>query len=85
MHLLAKRRPGFNSVIQLLAQRGATLDPMNNKGETPLVLALAPPAPLKGQSTTVQTVQWRAEYDAWVENKGRTATVDLLRKLGATR
>jgi len=33
----------------------------------------------------VQTVQWRAEYDAWVENKGRTATVDLLRKLGATR
>ena len=58
---------------------------MNNKGETPLVLALAPPAPLKGQSTTVQTVQWRAEYDAWVENKGRTATVDLLRKLGATR
>ena len=85
MHLLAKRRPGFDSVIQLLAQRGATLDPLNNKGQTPLVLALAPPAPLKGQSTTVQTVQWRAEYDAWVENKGRTATVDLLRKLGATR
>ena len=84
LHLLAKRRPGFNSVIQLLAQNGAKLDPMNSKGETPLVLALAPPAPLKGQSTTVQTVQWRAEYDAWVDNKGRTATVDLLRKLGAT-
>jgi len=85
LHLLAKRRPGFNSVIQLLAEHGAKLDPMNSKGETPLVLALAPPPPLKGQSTTVQTVQWRAEYDAWVENKGRTATVDLLRKLGATR
>jgi len=85
LHLLAKRRPGFNSVIQLLAQHGAKLEPVNSKGETPLVLALAPPAPLKGQSTTVQTVQWRAEYDAWVENKGRTATVDLLRKLGATR
>lgn len=85
LHLLAKRRPGFNSVIQLLAEHGATLDPMNSKGETPLALALAPPAPLKGQSTTVQTVQWRAEYDAWVANKGRTATVDLLRNLGAPR
>jgi hypothetical protein len=61
------------------------IEPANGKGETPLGLALAPPAPLKGQSTTVQTVQWRAEYDAWVENKGRTATVELLRTLGASR
>jgi ankyrin repeat protein len=85
LHVLAKRRPGFVSVIQLLAQHGAVIEPANGKGETPLGLALAPPAPLKGQSTTVQTVQWRAEYDAWVENKGRTATVELLRTLGASR
>jgi len=85
MSSLAKRRPGFNAVIQLLAQHRAMMEPVNRKGETQLALALAPPAPLKGQSTTVQTVQWRAEYDAWVQNKGRTATVDLPRKLGATR
>lgn len=85
LHLLARRRPAFDSVIQLLADRGVALEVTNNKGETPLALALAPPAPLRGQSTTVQTIQWRADYAAWVENKGRTSTTDLLRKLGATR
>jgi cytohesin len=85
LHVLARRRPAFDSVIQLLLEHGALIEPMNRKGETPLALALAPPAPLKGQSTTVQTVQWRADYDAWTRNKGRTATVDLLRKLGASR
>jgi ankyrin repeat protein len=85
LHVLAARRPGFDGVIRLLGERGARLEIANNKGETPLVLALAPPAPIKGQSTTVQTIRWRADYAAWVENKGRTSTVDLLRALGATR
>ena len=85
LHVLARRRPAFDSVVEFLAERGAALEPTNRKGETPLSLALAPPAPLKGQSTTVQTLQWRAEYDAWVKSNGRTATVDLLRKLGAGR
>jgi ankyrin repeat protein len=85
MHILARRRPGFPAVIQVLAEHSAMLEPVNAKGETPLALALAAPAPVKGQSTTVQTLQWRAEYDAWVQSKGRTPTVDLLRKLGAGR
>jgi ankyrin repeat protein len=85
LHVLAARRPGFDGVIRLVAERGAALEIANNKGETPLALALAPPAEIKGQSTTVQTIRWRADYAAWVENKGRTSTVDLLRALGATR
>jgi hypothetical protein len=85
LHVLARRRPGFDSVIRLLGERGAALEATNASGETPLALALSPPPPLKGQSTTVQTIQWRAEYDAWAANKGRTATVVLLRTLGAVR
>jgi ankyrin repeat protein len=85
LHVLAARRPGFDGVIRLIAERGAGLETANSKGETPLALALAPPAPIKGQSTTVQTIRWRADYAAWVENKGRTSTVDLLRALGASR
>jgi uncharacterized protein len=83
LHVVAARRPGFDTVVQFLADRGARLDVANHRGETPLALALAPPPPLRGQSTSVQTVKWRADTAAWVENKGRTSTVDLLRQLGA--
>jgi len=83
LHVAAAKRPGFDTVIQFLADHGARLDVANQKGATPLALALAPPAPIRGQSTTVQTIKWRADYAAWEENKGRTSTVDLLRKLGA--
>jgi ankyrin repeat protein len=83
LHLLAARKPAFDSVIQLLADRGAAVDTPNSEGKTPLALALAPPPPIRGQSTTVQTVKWRADYAAWVKNEGRTSTVDLLRELGA--
>jgi ankyrin repeat protein len=85
LHMLAKRRPAFDSVIELLVHHGAALEPTNDQGETPLALALAPPAVIKGQSTTVQTIQWREQYDAWKANNGRTSTTDLLRKLGATK
>jgi ankyrin repeat protein len=85
LHAAAARKPGFDAVIKLLAERGARLEAENQKGETPLALALAPPPPIKGQSTTVQTIRWRADYAAWEKNKGRTPTVDLLRSLGATR
>src|SRR5262249_10231562 len=83
LHLLATRKPAFDSVIELVAEHGALLETPNREGKTPLALALAPPPPIKGQSTTVQTVKWRADYAAWVENNGRTSTVELLRKLGA--
>ena len=83
LHVAAARKPGFDTVVQFLADRGARLDVANHKGETPLALAFAPPPPIRGQSTSVQTVKWRADTAAWVENKGRTSTVDLLRKLGA--
>jgi ankyrin repeat protein len=83
LHVVAARKPGFDTVVQFLADRGASLDAANQKGETPLTLALAPPPPIKGQSTFEQALKWRADYAAWVENKGRTSTVDLLRKLGA--
>jgi uncharacterized protein len=85
LHLLVTRRPAFDAVIQLLADHGAALEIANRNGETPLALALAPPAPLRGQSTTVQTLQWRAGYADWVANNGRTSTTELLRRLGATR
>ena len=83
LHVAATRKPGFDSVVQLLADKGAKLDIANEQGKTPLALALAPPPPLKGQATFEQTLKWRADYAAWVENKGRTSTVDLLRQLGA--
>jgi ankyrin repeat protein len=83
LHVAATRKPGFDSVVQLLADKGAKLDIANEQGQTPLALALAPPPPLKGQATFEQTLKWRADYAAWVENKGRTSTVDLLRQLGA--
>ena len=83
LHVAAARKPGFDTVVQFLADHGARLDVANHKGKTPLALALAPPPPLRGQSTSVQTVKWRADTAAWLENKGRTSTVDLLLKLGA--
>jgi ankyrin repeat protein len=85
LHVLARRRPAFDSVIQLLAEHEAILEPVNNDTQTPLALALAPPSLPKGQSATVQTLQWRAEYAAWVASEGRTPTVDLLRRLGASQ
>ena len=83
LHVAATRKPGFDSVVQLLADNGAKLDLANEQGKTALALALAPPPPLKGQATFEQTLKWRADYAAWVDSKGRTSTVDLLRQLGA--
>ncbi|MEP7308949.1 MAG: ankyrin repeat domain-containing protein [Acidobacteriota bacterium] len=85
LHVMAAKNPAFDSVIQLLADHGAALETPNREGKTPLALALAPPPPIRGQSTTVQTVKWRADYAAWVENQGRTSTVDLLRTLSAKK
>ena len=50
LHVAAAKRPGFDTVIQFLADHGARLDVSNHKGATPLALALAPPAPIRGQS-----------------------------------
>jgi ankyrin repeat protein len=85
VHVIARGRPGFDNVLQLLADHGAALDVVNHDGETPLTLALAPPAPLRGQSTSVQTLTWREARAAWEASEGRTSTTDLLRKLGAQK
>ena len=62
---------GLGGVVQLLADRGAALNVKNKRGQTPLALTAAPTgrAPFIGYATTA------AE---------RSATADLLRRLGAT-
>jgi len=85
VHVIARGRPGFDTVLQFLADQGAALQVANDQGQTPLMLALAPPAPIRGQSTTAQTVEWREAYAAWEASEGRTSTTDLLRKLGAQK
>ena len=67
LHSAASRR--LNTVIQLLAGRGATLDVRNTRGHTPLGVAIAGP---QGQA---------ALYSAGGAN---LRTVALLRELGAT-
>jgi ankyrin repeat protein len=48
LHAAAQRR--LNSVVQLLAEKGATLDAKNQKGQTPLAIAAAVVGP--NQPTT---------------------------------
>jgi ankyrin repeat protein len=65
LHLAASRR--INSVVQLLVERGATLDLKNKQGQTPLALASAPRRNPEGDQAAAS----------------RQSTADLLRKLGA--
>ena len=43
--LHAAAAKGFNSVVQLLANRGAALDVKNKRGQTPLTPTAQPPPP----------------------------------------
>ena len=67
MHIAASR--GLDDVIALLAARGATLDVRNERGQTPLGVAIAGPQGVA------------ALYNP---GGGRPSTVALLRELGAT-
>jgi len=69
LHSAASRK--LNTVVQLLADRGARLEMKNNKGQTPLALAAAVPP--------------RRPTDAADPSaEPAMSTADLLRKLGAT-
>ena len=68
--LHAAAKAGMATVIQLLADRGATLEMINRDGETPLSLTL-PGAPFPDGRPSPR--------------QGFKAAEDLLRKLGATR
>ena len=67
LHIAASRR--LDNIITLLAERGATLDVRNHRGQTPLGVAIAGPQGLA------------ALYNP---GGGSPATVALLRELGAT-
>jgi ankyrin repeat protein len=67
MHIAASR--GLDDVIALLAARGATLDVRNERGQTPLGVAIGGPQGVA------------ALYNP---GGGRPSTVALLRELGAT-
>jgi ankyrin repeat protein len=59
----------LNTVVQLLAERGAVLDVKNKKGQTPLAIA----------STARRTPDGLAQ----TTSAAGSSTADLLRKLGA--
>jgi ankyrin repeat protein len=67
LHTASARR--LNSVVQLLAERGAALDVKNKKGQTPLAMASIPRRTPDGLAQTAGAVG--------------PSTADLLRKLGA--
>jgi ankyrin repeat protein len=67
MHAAAQT--GATGMIQLLADRGAALEPLNKSGQTPLML----------------TLPRRAQEGRPAPAGGSKPAEDLLRKLGATR
>jgi hypothetical protein len=70
-------------VIRLLAERGAALDARNNKRQTPLAVALAPPQLPEGTVANTDLLRYRTEYANWEAAKGRPPIAELLRSLGA--
>jgi uncharacterized protein len=73
----------FETVIRLLAERGAALDVRNNKRQTPLAVALAPPQLPEGTVANTDLLRYRTEYAIWEAAKGRPPIAELLRSLGA--
>jgi ankyrin repeat protein len=67
LHTAAARR--LNTVVQLLAERGAALEVKNKKGQTPLAIAAAARRTPEGAEQSADAV--------------RESTADLLRRLGA--
>jgi ankyrin repeat protein len=72
VHVGALKR--FNTVIEYLAENGATLTAKNHEGQTPLAVALEPPPPPPGTQIATQ---------GFVLKDEGPETAQLLRKLGA--
>ena len=82
LHVAAASK--FESVIRLLAERGASLDTRNELGQTPLTVALAPPEAPQGAVGGAALARYRALYAEWEASKGHPPIAELLRSLGAT-
>ena len=75
----------FDSVIRLLAERGALVNARNEMGQTPLAVALAPPEAPDGSAIGGAALgRYRETYAAWLASRGQTPTANLLRSLGGT-
>ena len=75
----------FDSVVRLLAERGALVNARNRMGRTPLTVALAPPEAPDGSAIGGAALgRYREVYAAWVASRGQTPTANLLRALGGT-
>ena len=75
----------FDSVIRLLAERGALVNALNRMGQTPLAVALAPPEAPDGSAIGGAALgRYREAYAAWTASRGQTPTANLLRSLGGT-
>ncbi|MCY4638069.1 MAG: ankyrin repeat domain-containing protein [Acidobacteria bacterium] len=75
----------FDSVIRLLAERGALVNARNRMGQTPLAVALAPPEAPDGSAIGGAALgRYREAYAAWAASRGQTPTANLLRSLGGT-
>ena len=73
----------FDSVIRLLAERGAQVNARNRMGQTPLAVALAPPEAPDGSAIGGAALgRYRETYAAWAASRGQTPTANLLRSLG---
>jgi ankyrin len=75
----------FDSVIRLLAERGALVNARNHLGQTPLTVALLPPEAPDGSAIGGAALgRYREAYAAWEASRGQTPTAKLLRSLGGT-
>ena len=75
----------FDSVIRLLAERGALVNARNHLGQTPLTVALLPPEAPDGSAIGGAALgRYREVYAAWAASRGQTPTANLLRSLGGT-
>ena len=84
LHVAAGSR--FDSVIRLLAERGAHVNARNHLGQTPLTVALAPPEAPDGSAIGGAALgRYREAYAAWLASRGQTPTANLLRALGGDR
>ena len=83
LHVAAGNK--FDSVIRLLAERGALVNERNRMGQTPLAVALAPPEAPDGSAIGGAALgRYRETYAAWAASRGQTPTANLLRSLGGT-
>lgn len=85
LHMAAASK--FESIVRLLAERGAELNTQNRSGQTPLGVALAPPeepqAAPGGAVGGAALARYREQYAEWEASNGHPPIAELLRSLGA--